>query len=71
MELFKKGDHVLYVPRHARGSCDHPDCQKGVVSSVNDKYQGMGACFSENLSGKMSMRKTEMEMTMKDERGKA
>jgi hypothetical protein len=32
--MFYKGDHVLYVPTHARGNTTHPDCQRGVVSSV-------------------------------------
>ena len=33
---FKKGDPVLYVPSHACGDSQHPDCKRGVVSSVND-----------------------------------
>lgn len=33
-EPFKPGDRVVYVPGHAFGDCDHPDCEHGTVSSV-------------------------------------
>lgn len=33
---FRKCQRVLYVPTHAHGDLDHPDCKRGVVSSVND-----------------------------------
>ena len=35
---FRHGMRVLYVPYHARGYEKHPDCQRGVVSSVGEKY---------------------------------
>lgn len=35
---FAKGDLVRYIPSHAEGNKDHPDCENGVVSSTNDKY---------------------------------
>jgi len=35
---FKKGWRVRYVPLHADGNLNHPDCQDGVVSSTNDKF---------------------------------
>lgn len=35
---FKKGDQVLYIPRHAKGDKNHPDCEKGIVSSTNYKF---------------------------------
>jgi len=38
MEDFKKGQRVRYVPNHAKGALGHPDCQNGVVSSVNDTF---------------------------------
>jgi hypothetical protein len=31
---FKEGDIVLYVPNHAHGNRSHPDCEKGVVTSI-------------------------------------
>lgn len=34
--LFKKGDRVRYIPHHANGDEEHPDCENGVVSSTND-----------------------------------
>jgi len=35
---FQKGQRVLYVPHHAQEDLAHPGCQKGVVSSTNDKW---------------------------------
>ena len=29
---------VLYIPTHVNGDQTHPDCEPGVVSSVNDLY---------------------------------
>ena len=37
-EVFYKGLPVLYVPHHANWDLNHPDCRRGVVSSVNEKY---------------------------------
>ncbi len=28
---FKKGDRVIYVPNHANGDRNHPDCEHGVI----------------------------------------
>ena len=33
---FKAGDAVTYVPYHAHDDRSHPDCEHGIVSSVND-----------------------------------
>lgn len=33
---FKKGDKVVYVPNHAMGNKYHGDCERGVVSSINE-----------------------------------
>ena len=33
---FKKGDKVIYIPNHVGGNKLHKDCEKGIVSSVND-----------------------------------
>jgi len=40
MELseFKPGERVVYVPYHADGDRSHPDCERGVVTSINDHY---------------------------------
>ncbi len=35
---FTVGQHVRYVPYHAHGDLNHPDCENGVVSSISDKY---------------------------------
>lgn len=35
---FMKGDAVIYVPYHAHGDTTHQDCERGLVSSTNDKY---------------------------------
>ena len=31
-------DRVLYVPDHAKGNVAHPDCERGVVTSVRRTY---------------------------------
>ena len=38
MKDFRHGDLVRYIPNHADGNVKHPDCQNGVVSSVNDNW---------------------------------
>lgn len=35
---FSAGDSVLYVPRHAHGDRSHPHCERGIVSSTNEKF---------------------------------
>jgi hypothetical protein len=35
---FQHGMRVLYVPHHAGGDEIHVDCERGVVSSVNERY---------------------------------
>ena len=32
----REGSLVRYIPRHANGNIDHPDCQNGVVSSIGN-----------------------------------
>ena len=35
---FKKGDRVIYIPHHAKGDKNHPDCQHGVVKhTINEQ----------------------------------
>lgn len=31
---FKQGDQILYIPNHAEGDRDHPDCEFGFVTST-------------------------------------
>jgi len=35
---FEAGEHVRWVPEHAKGNASHPDCENGVVTSTNDKW---------------------------------
>jgi hypothetical protein len=37
-DRIKPGDRVIYVPTHAKGDLNHPDSERGVVSSLNDTY---------------------------------
>lgn len=30
----KRGTQIVYVPHHAGGDLDHPDCEEGFVTSV-------------------------------------
>lgn len=34
-EEFKVGDTVIYIPSHASGDPEHPDCERGLVTSIN------------------------------------
>ena len=38
LEDFNVGDRVLYIPLHANGDRNHPDCEVGVVTSKNDYF---------------------------------
>lgn len=40
MEVSKEdiGSKVTYVPGHALGRLDHPDCKSGTIASWNEKY---------------------------------
>ena len=35
---FKPGDMIRYIPRHAHGEKEHPDCEDGIVTSVGSSY---------------------------------
>jgi hypothetical protein len=35
---FQPGNRVVYVPTHAEGDLDHPDCEYGVVSSTDNVF---------------------------------
>jgi hypothetical protein len=32
---FEPGNAVIYVPYHAGGNRYHPDCERGVITSIN------------------------------------
>lgn len=32
------GSWATYVPYHANGNTGHPDCQRGIITSKNDRY---------------------------------
>jgi len=36
-EVIEIGDRVIYVPTHANGDINHPDCEYGIVKSWNKK----------------------------------
>lgn len=35
--IIEPGDRVIYVPTHANGDINHPDCEYGIVSSWNNR----------------------------------
>jgi hypothetical protein len=37
-ERFPEGKRVRYIPAHAHGDPNHPDCEDGIVSTTNDKF---------------------------------
>ena len=38
LHIAKIGDPVIYVPHHANGDISHQDCERGKISSFNDRY---------------------------------
>ena len=34
----KPGTQIIYVPMHAEGDTEHPDCQAGFVTSLRDDF---------------------------------
>lgn len=38
LEDCKKGMRVKYIPTHLKGMPLHLDCEKGIISSKNEKY---------------------------------
>ncbi len=38
LENIQPGDRVIYIPAHAEGDINHPDCGIGIVKSKNDKF---------------------------------
>ena len=54
----RPGMRVRYIPGHAHGDRGHPDCEDGVVSSVNERFvfvrfhimqEHGAACHAEDL----------------------
>lgn len=37
-EVMEPGDRVIYVPSHANGDLNHPDCEYGIIKTWNDTY---------------------------------
>lgn len=35
---FREGDQVRYLPMHAHGNAGHPDCERGIVTSLAGEY---------------------------------
>ena len=40
MEKFKPGQQVIYIPNHVAGEREHPDCEQGIVSTVETNEDG-------------------------------
>ena len=34
--MIQQGSRVIYIPHHAHGDINHPDCEHGKVSSINE-----------------------------------
>ncbi len=32
--ILSRGTQIIYIPDHAQGDIDHPDCERGFVTSV-------------------------------------
>lgn len=62
--MFKKGTQIIYVPYHAHGDRNHPDCEKGFVAR-NQMNRGVVACrYWLEHKGEMHLRtKANSELT--------
>ena len=38
---FKVGDPVTYIPNHANGNANHPDCERGIVSTIKPGVESL------------------------------
>jgi hypothetical protein len=36
---FKPGDAIIYIPMHANGDRNHPDCEHGYVHKVSERSE--------------------------------
>ncbi len=50
---FKKGDRVIYVPNHANGDRNHPDCEHGVICRSDKVNENSYFVKYDNLATKM------------------
>ena len=41
-KLLKRGTQIIYVPSHANGDTEHPDCDRGFITSCKDDAE---SCF--------------------------
>ncbi len=50
-----KGTQIIYVPDHAEGDIEHPDCEMGFVAAVPEIYNGFILCryWSKNFPGEL------------------
>lgn len=37
--MLKRGTQIIYVPQHALGDFNHPDCEKGFITSLGYSSQ--------------------------------
>ena len=58
IDRVKKGQRVIYVPDHANGDVNHPDCQSGCVkrmaSNMEDGDPPAAFVLYDNLECKMT-----------------
>jgi hypothetical protein len=45
---FHEGQSVIYIPGYAKGNRQHPDCERGVVSTVG--FHNVFVKFNEQVS---------------------
>jgi hypothetical protein len=50
MKQFKEGDTIVYIPMHAKGNRNYPDCEHGFVTHVS-KIIGTVYCKFYNRDG--------------------
>lgn len=53
---YEVDDEVLYIPHHAKGNANHPDCEKGTVSSTNvaEGVQKVWVRYGSGITGQLT-----------------
>lgn len=52
---FEVGDAVTYVPTHALGDLNHPDCERGIVSSISENKETIFVRYYSNHTGGLKL----------------
>lgn len=55
MQRFKENDKVTFVPNHAKGNINHPDCRIGFIKNASDVKGEMNQRVRVSFEGKTAI----------------